>query len=354
MSNDFEVDFLPIEKTGSAGSRSGDAITMRFTDPTGVNRVVVIDGGYKETGERLVQHIGDYYDTGYVDLVISTHPDADHLNGLATVLSEMSVGELLIHRPHDHHKDWADYSNIEVVDAVIAVAEENGVTVTEPFTGLSRFAGAVRILGPTQDYYESLLAEHFAKKVEEKSMLVASAARVRESSIFSKAVDLLDRVLTYLPIETLSEGGETGERNSSSAITLVTVGTERMLFTGDAGIESMEFACTEYERIVGEFSTVPLRFFQAPHHGSHRNLAPSLLDRMFGKAGDTFGTSTAFVSSAKADPKHPSPKVTNALQRRDLSVFATEGQTLAHLADALSRPGWGPAIQIPPLDEDDD
>ena len=99
----YEVDFLSIESSGELGSKSGDAITVRFTEnTTGTVRVLVIDGGYKHTGERLVEHVQARYGTNHVDLVISTHPDMDHVNGLTSVLTDLSVGELLIHIPHDH------------------------------------------------------------------------------------------------------------------------------------------------------------------------------------------------------------------------------------------------------------
>jgi hypothetical protein len=84
----YEVDFLPIEKTGEPGPRSGDAIAVRFTDDFGHYRVVVIDGGYKYTGESLIQHLEKYFSKSYVDLMISTHPDMDHINGLTTSFAQ--------------------------------------------------------------------------------------------------------------------------------------------------------------------------------------------------------------------------------------------------------------------------
>ena len=350
----YEIDFLAIEKTGSAGSKSGDAIPIRFTDPDGVERVVVIDGGYKDTGERLVDHVRNMFGTSHVDLVISTHPDADHINGLATVLDELDVDELLIHRPHLHAPDVSDYSNIEVIDALIGLAEDTDVIVTEPFTGLERFGGALRILGPTEAYYSELLADDLAKATSGTAALTAAITkRLTESSFAHGVVDLLSRALAFLPTETLGEDGETSPRNSTSVITLLTIDGNRLLLTGDAGVDALNRASEEYEAVVGEFAHFPLRFFQAPHHGSRRNLAPSLLNRIFGKAGDTFGTPTSFISSAKADPKHPSPKVTNALKRRNVRVFATEGQGICH-SSGVDRPGWVPVTEVPALDEDDD
>lgn len=346
----YEVDFHPIEKTGEAGSKSGDAISVQFTDAAGLKRVIVIDGGYKHTGEAVVEHVEKHYGTTTVDLVISTHPDMDHINGLATVLDQMTVGELIIHRPHDHAPDVSEYSQIEVIDALIGLAEDRNVTVTEPFAGLTRFGGAVRVLGPTIDFYEDLLAQDLSKSIEEKAALSASGG-LWQGAVFAKAADLLDRVISALPIETLGEGGVTSPRNNTSVVTLLTLDGRQLMLTGDAGIDALNLACDEYENRVGDLSLYPLTFFQAPHHGSRRNLAPSVLNRILGKPGANFGTPTSFISSAKADPKHPSPKVTNALKRRGARVFATEGNQLMHHYGSTR--GWGPATEVPPLVEDD-
>jgi glyoxylase-like metal-dependent hydrolase (beta-lactamase superfamily II) len=71
----FEIDFLSVGKEG----QSGDAIAFRIGNLYGDRKeqfVVVIDGGFKESGEQLVSHIKKYYQTSDIDLVILTHPDA--------------------------------------------------------------------------------------------------------------------------------------------------------------------------------------------------------------------------------------------------------------------------------------
>lgn len=353
----YEVDFHAIEKTGETGSKSGDAITVRFTEVgTGRERVLVVDGGFKHSGEGLLEHIEKYYETSHVDLMISTHPDQDHINGLATVLDDVSVGELLIHRPHDHTTmDVNNFSNIAVVDALIALAEEKGVTVTEPFTGLTRFGGQVRILGPTQDYYEALVEQHLDEVASGEAQNRASRAKM-SALVASLAGDLLHKAISWLPLETLREGGETGPRNNSSVITLVTCDAgKRLLFTGDAGIEALTAGMDEYEALVAPLPDKMMGFFQAPHHGSKRNLAPSLLDRLFGGPSGDGSERTSFISSAKQDKKHPSPKVTNALLRRGLEPIATEGRTICDRSpDAPDRAGWVTLAPIGPLNEDED
>ena len=350
----FEFDFHPVASTtGEGTTKSGDAITGRFIDDQGVQRVIVIDAGYQATGETVVEHIRKYYGTSRVDLAISTHPDADHINGMSVVLEELAVGELLIHRPRLHAGPLVSlFSNIETVDNLLNVALDNDTLVSDPFTGAERFDGQVKVLGPEKDFYSDLVAEHLAAVASGTKSVSLSA------SLRNRAGSLLESVLDWLPVEeTLTDAGETNPRNETSVITLITVGAHRLLLTGDAGQRSLTRVVEEYESLIGPFATYPLRLFQAPHHGSRRNIGPTLLNRILGERGMPHSdTTSAIISAAKDNPKHPSPKVTNALLRRGAFVAVTAGQTVCSFEEAPVRSGWGPISPMPPLDEgaDDD
>lgn len=348
----YEIDFLPVESDQGGSTKSGDAITGQLWLDTNSSRTFVVDGGFSTVGEDLVNHIKTYYSTAHIDLVVSTHPDADHLNGLLYVIENMSVGELLIHRPRDHMSpnDSMYFTNIEKVDTVIAAATARGVTVTEPFTGLTRWNGQFRVLGPTRDYYDELLANSIA----DERAGTAAQARARKSlqALVTSGMDLLGKALSYLPqIETLAENPETTHRNNSSTVITFTDNASRVLLTGDAGVPAMEHAALEYERVYGDFEYAPVTLLQVPHHGSRRNLSPSLLDRIVGPRGGESDIK-AVASSAKASPKHPSPKVVNALLRRGVHVVATEGRTVC-FQSGMTRPGWSPMESLGPLDESD-
>jgi hypothetical protein len=347
----YEIDFLPVESEAGPGSKSGDAITMHFSRLDGTSAVVVIDGGFADTGNSLVEHIGEYYDTDLVDIMISTHPDADHINGLAVAMEQLRVGELLIHQPRLHVGRVTDFSNIEAVDNLLELAASRKVAISEPFTGVNRMAGQLRILGPTEWYYKELVQQH----LDDVKSGVAASARPARPGLLTKGMELLERALAYLPVETLTDDGETSPRNNTSVITLIRVDGRRLLFTGDAGIPALEYAAEEYEAYVGAFSLAPLSFLQAPHHGSKHNLGPTILNQMLGMPASPFGTPSSFISSAKASTKHPSPKVVNALSRRGVDVCATEGRTICWRSpDAPSRPGWVALTPLPALAEDID
>lgn len=348
----YEVDFLAVESEAGPGSKSGDAIAVHFKHATtGEDMVVVIDGGFTAVGDDLADHIQRWYETSYVDLVISTHPDADHINGIARLLERLDVAELLLHQPMLHHPDTSDFSNIEAVENLLRVAEEQGVKVTEPFTGLNRFEEQLLILGPTEPYYTELVQQHIKEEQTGTALRAATeGARIREL-----AKSLLDKTLSHFPVESLTDEGDTGPRNNSSVITLLQLDGYRLLFTADAGIPALKAAADVYEETIGEFEGFPLRFVQGPHHGSKHNVGPTVLDRMLGPRRRPFSTTTtAFISSAKADEKHPSPKVLNAFGRRGCKVSASEGQGIRYGNDAPSRQGWSPLTPLPPLHEDDD
>src|SRR5260221_14328780 len=103
----FEVDFQAVGDKG----KSGDAIALRLWDGADRSRqaVIVIDGGFADSGKTLVEHIRNYYGTSTVDLVVSTHPDGDHSAGLKTVLEELEVKQLWMHQPWKHVNGISDY-----------------------------------------------------------------------------------------------------------------------------------------------------------------------------------------------------------------------------------------------------
>jgi beta-lactamase superfamily II metal-dependent hydrolase len=320
----LEIDFLAVESADGAGSKSGDAIVMRFTTASwqATPFVVVIDGGYGAVGERVVSHIRDRYLTDRVDLVVSTHPDADHINGLVPVLENLHVEELLLHLPWNHHSDVSDFSNIEKIEELYALAQTNEVGVVEPFTGVTRFGDAFRILGPTTEYYEQLLEDDLPSGVVDR-VLKASAEGFASLSARSEESE-----------EPLDDTDRTSARNNSSVVCSLFAGGEYHIFTGDAGITALDAAGGSFSSQLGVSRPSQIEFFQVPHHGSRRNLGPGVLDLWFPYGA---AESTAFISSAKVDEKHPGLATLRELNDRGFRVHSTEGRNLLHSHDASPR-----------------
>ncbi len=343
----YEVDFLPV----GDGEKSGDAIVVRYGNLFGKReeqQIVVIDGGFKASGDNIVEHIQSYFKTDKVDLVVSTHPDMDHSSGLTVVLENMDVSELWMHQPWNHTKDIADlFKDGRITDNSVkeilkrslddahnleTIAKKKNITIKEPFTGLRNSKQDLIVLGPSKEYYESLLVDFRGTPVQKEASFMGKAIEA--------AVDFAERVLESWDIETLDDDGETSAENNSSTIILLNQGANNLLFTSDAGIPAL----TQVTNLLdaNNFDYNSLWLVQVPHHGSKRNVGPTILDKILGfrKTEDKF-LRTSFVSVSKgSSDKHPSKKVTNAFRRRGAYVYKTNGKQIHHHNDAPDRKDW--------------
>jgi hypothetical protein len=90
-------------------------------------------------------------------------------------------------------------------------------------------------------------------------------------------------------------------------------------------------------------------FVQIPHHGSRRNVGPSILTRLLGqKQAETAPTRfAAFVSAPADDQIHPRRIVLNAFKRRGARIIATQGSAKIHYGGFPKRAGYTDAEQLP-------
>jgi beta-lactamase superfamily II metal-dependent hydrolase len=349
----FEIDFLPVGN----GERAGDAIALRYGDlhgPRDSQRVVIIDAGFRETGEQVVDFIQNRYGTDRVDLAISTHPDSDHCAGLTIVLEKLAVGELWMHRPWEHTSDISDvFRDGRVTDESVAealrhalddarelerIANRKSIPIREPFVGIHDGNGLV-VLGPTKEYYESLLPHFRSTPEPRKSVFGTTLEKLTEGA---------RAVFESFGVETLTDEGETSAENNSSTVLCLCYDSKYCLLTGDAGAPALARALDILERASG--SMLPaFTFVQVPHHGSRRNIGPTLLNRMIGSPRDQDEAIVVAFASTPTDPtsKHPSKRVTNAFRRRGAPVHLTSGLAKWHFHNAPPRDNYSTSVPEP-------
>lgn len=348
----YEVDFLPVGN----GDKSGDAIVLRYGEPENY-KVMVVDGGTKESGQKLVDHIKTHYGTTHVDYLVNTHPDADHASGLEVVLEQLTVGEVWVHRPWEYAEEirhW--FKDGRITDQSLAnrlrdllshayrleeLAIEKGIPVYEPYAGAK--IGDFYVLSPDSDWYLDIVPQ-FNKTPEAHSVSMAEAMKSFGLRTLEKIASLVDE---FWHIETLSEDGETSYENESSVILYGNLGGRGVLLTGDAGIQALGKAC-DYAATLG-VDLASSRFIQVPHHGSRNNVSPSVLNRFVGAkvSQGTASTKTAFVSASKDSEVHPKKVVTNAFLRRGVDVHHTKGQSKRHSHNMPDRSGWSASTPVP-------
>ena len=361
MSDFFEIDFLDLES-----KQSGDAIPLRYSIDY-VKRVHITDGGFQDTGEKIIKHIKKYYDDpSTIDAVIVSHSDSDHTGGLRKVLKDCDVTELWMLRPWLYADELIDrFTRFKSVENLIRrlkevfptiaelekIAEEEDIPILAPFQG--KKIGDFTVLAPTKERYLDLVVE--SDKTPEATG-DSSRSFLERGATFVKNIVLSIRAWGE---ETFPTEG-TSPENEMSVIQYANLCGKKILLTGDAGREALSEAA-DYAPSVG--LTLPgIDRFQIPHHGSRRNVSTDVLNRWLGeklpeepeKGDENF---TAIVSAAKEDEDHPRKSVLRACMHRGAKVISTEGTDKSTGHNAPTREGWGPVEGLPypeEQEEDDD
>lgn len=333
----YEIEFLPVGN----GERSGDAICIRWQE-NDKYKVMIIDGGTKESGEQIVEHVKQYYNTDIIDYVVNTHPDQDHASGLSIVLEKLKVRELWIHRPWEYTQDIIDYfkdrritqeslkkrlqNSFSYVYLLEELAIEKRIPIKEPYQGAK--IGIFEVLSPSKEWYLHELIPDFNKTPDKKESVLQEGFEKVAEKVINWIEETFDK-------ETLKMDGKTSADNESSVILYANINDKGILLTGDAGIRALNKAY-EYKPTI----SYNLKFIQIPHHGSRNNVNPDILDKLLGKKGQKTQNKTAFVSVSKNSRTHPRQSVINAFIRRGCKVIATRGSTIRHYKGMPKRRGW--------------
>ena len=97
----YEIDFLAVERGDKAGTLSPSASATCTAAPQD-QFVGIVDGGYTEDGEKLVEHDAGALQDERCQRCHFVAPDDDHCLGLEPVVEQMDVQMLWMHRPWNH------------------------------------------------------------------------------------------------------------------------------------------------------------------------------------------------------------------------------------------------------------
>jgi hypothetical protein len=314
------VEFLPV------GDSDGDAILIQYGDNTGY-RLNLVDGGYAQNGEAVIEHIEQYYGRDVIiNNIVVSHADNDHAAGLIPVLKRFRVGALWMNRPwiyanqviDQFHGNWTLQGWIADVRAkheylveLEAIARSRGMEPQAVFQGAH--VGPFEILAPSPQRYISLIP-HLDKTPP------PYRSELKPRSFAAQALGLLERVKETMDIETLDHNPPaTSDSNETSVVQLGMYENRKILLTADVGPEGFfEAAQYAYHRgILG-----PPDLVQIPHQGSRRNVTPAVLNAWLGSPnGGSVRRGTAMVMVGAKKDDHPRGKVKNVFIRRGYPVF---------------------------------
>ena len=327
----YQIDFLPV------GDSNGDAICVRYGTPERFY-VNVVDGGFTDTAETVISHIRSNYGAAtWINNLVLSHADNDHACGLIGILKHFKVDALWMNRPwiyapeiiHAFHGQWTVAGLTKsIMDAhpylveLEALAAQKNVPVYDVFQGAQ--IGQFTVLAPSRARYVRLLPDLDKTPpsyLENKGIL---------GGMFETAKTAVNAVKEAWNIETLDDNPPaTSASNETSVVQLGILDGQRALLTADIGPEGLMEALN-YALVAGLMG--PLSFVQIPHHGSRRNVTPTVLNAWLGKPLPSLhnGVGTAFCSVGKDADIYPRKKVKNAFIRRGFPVHATRGAAKMH------------------------
>jgi beta-lactamase superfamily II metal-dependent hydrolase len=338
----IEIDVLPA----STDVKGADSILLRFGNFTydavpNNQKVVLIDGGFKDNAQSIKDHLKNFYQTDTIDLMICTHPDQDHISGLIELLDDtkIKVKKALVHDPwkykytinrkcKDDRTSATSISNrldknlSSLDDLLCKLDERNEILVDNSlFTGHEEFNGIIKILGPSTSYYTQKVTE-----------FPGMPNHIPWSENYNKEIINYSGTMNHFLDEP-----STSAKNSSSAIILVNYEGLKILFTGDAGVESLKQAmdyCTTKNIDLSNLS-----YLQIPHHGSIKNLSEDICNKI---------KAAAYIVSAPTNSEdHPSKLLLNYFQLfHNKKVFHISNKVTRMCMNAPSR-NWSDAQCVP-------
>ncbi|NEJ82389.1 competence protein ComEC [Rhizobium leguminosarum] len=346
----YEIDFL------SVGDSNGDAICIRYGTPGLGYNIHITDGGYADTGQRIIDHVNQYYGRGArIANVVLSHQDGDHIAGLIPVVRHFDVGAVWMNRPwlyaaeilHAFHSNYtieglrkairdAYPLLVELEEAALA----KGIPVYESFAG--SWIGSFLVLAPTRERYLTLIPEF-----DRTPSSYAKPLKGAIGKLFEAAKNLASFFETWTTEALQENPSPTSASNESCVIQLGVFDQKTVLLTADAG----PAALSEAADVAQAFGLLlPPAFVQVPHHGSRRNVTPSVLNRWLGRPVQegSANKGVAFCSVGVNKPEYPRKRVSNAFLRRGYPVYKTEnaGEWIRHAHDMPNRDGMRPISSV--------
>lgn len=331
---DYQVEMLNV---GAA-----DCFIIYYTyENNGISgdRLILIDGGNYSDGEKVIKHINKYYPgRGFVDLAIVTHPDDDHIGGLVYMLeqqrdnklSHVNIQSFWVNDPANHGYIPDDVKNNvqpETLDKRLRSAYNVNQDPNKNLLGLiddlqlpryEAFAGSygtnipIKLFGPTEDYYKSLIPDFRGINVDFKESTYSDVNTNYEDDNDLKTETSLSPTLD-------NTDDDSSAPNRSSLIFVFSPNDDtKYLFTGDACRESFNMIP---QGLRDRYRNVA--WFKVPHHGSAHNLDTWMIEE--------FNPEVAYISTEK-EGHYLDRCLINALKRKGVKVFSTSkhGSMLNH------------------------
>lgn len=240
--------------------RSGDAQVLQLGD-----RVWMIDAGFKDLYRRSVKPWFEAEGITAIDGFVLTHAHRNHFEGLLEMIADgINIGEIIYTPPPERickTEDWPGGCRMEHQARLIAQIEQAGIPVREPVTG--------DVLYDDDGVRLEILYQPEAMPAVEAGFLV----------------------------------------NDFNTVLRLSVGNQRALLTGDAGVRSGQAMMRTVEDLKADILLVP-------HHGLMRTVEDAFFDRVSPKIAVVSGPGFLYA-------RERGWQVRNWAARNDVDVYVT-------------------------------
>ncbi len=246
----------------------GDAAYVRFPD----GRDMLVDGG---PNDRVFACLGKhmpFWDRS-LDLVVLTHPQNDHLQGLLSVVDRYEIGAFvrsdLRNNSEGFSKLLESLESRHVVERLVTTGSRIGVS------GVN-----MQVVWPSREQIAHMSPPGYTTG----------------TSLLDSRADTL--------------GISTGDLNEGSVVFWLTFGDFDALFSGDAD--------THVESRIREevLADKSVELLKVPHHGSKTGISKERIDRI--------NPEVAVISVGKNSYGHPSPELLSDLANESRQVLRTD------------------------------
>jgi beta-lactamase superfamily II metal-dependent hydrolase len=286
--NVFAIEMLPAAE--------GDALWIEYGDKDDPYRVL-IDGGVWATHRHIKRQLKAIAGERRFELVVVTHVDNDHIDGLAKLLANdqkldlddlwfnswdqlkavdalgEKQGEILSY----HIEQWGLPHNRRIDGQAIGLPQDEDESLP-----CFEFAGDLKItvVGPPYDDLKRLRREW--KKTIEELKLRPGDKRTAEKLIEDQKKYQPDRLGGVPNLKTWAARkfkDDGSVPNASSISLLVEYGGRTFLFTGDATSASLVDGLDRLRKERG-VARIKLDAMKVPHHGSKNNVSTEVMKRI--------------------------------------------------------------------------
>lgn len=170
---------------------NADANLIKLPD----SRVIMIDAGYNSTAASLVNNLKSQ-GISRIDYLIATHPHADHIGGIDSLINNFEIGEFYMPEVDD-----SQLSTSKSYGYVLKAVENNALTINKGKAGMVLIDEAnikLEFIAPNSSYYESVNSYSIVAKLTygEKSFLFMGDAETdSEKEILASGFDVSADVL---------------------------------------------------------------------------------------------------------------------------------------------------------------